>query len=81
MSNFALIGPNMSGKSTYLRQVVLLTVMAQLGSFLPAQAAVVRYLTSWLMLKLLIRLVENRAILASVAGKIRSQGANEGAKN
>ena len=32
-----LTGPNMGGKSTYLRQAALLTIMAQLGSFLPAK--------------------------------------------
>lgn len=36
-----ITGPNMAGKSTFLRQIALITILAQTGSFVPADHAVI----------------------------------------
>lgn len=51
---YVISGPNMSGKSTYLKQIVLLHIMAQIGCFVPAKKAMFR-ITDLIFCKIAIR--------------------------
>ncbi|KAK4047164.1 MutS protein msh4 [Microbotryomycetes sp. JL201] len=62
-SNFQIItGANMSGKTTYLKQIALLQIMAQIGSFVPAEYASFRLVDT-----LLTRLGNDDSIEASLS--------------
>jgi DNA mismatch repair protein MutS len=76
-----LTGPNMSGKSVFMRQTALLVILAQMGSFIPARAArigrVDRVLTrvgaqdnvARGQSTFLVEMVETASILANVTGR------------
>ncbi|KAJ1743733.1 MutS protein msh4 [Coemansia sp. RSA 1086] len=59
-------GPNMGGKSTYLRQIIYMTIMAQIGSLVPAQSATLKVFD-----KLFVRMNNNDDMPAGESTFIR----------
>jgi len=55
-----ITGPNSSGKSVYLKQVALITYMAHIGCFVPAEAALIG-----LVDRIYTRVINNETILAN----------------
>ena len=76
-----LTGPNMSGKSVFMRQAALLVILAQMGSFIPARAARIGLVDRVLtrvgaqdnvargQSTFLVEMVETASILANVTGR------------
>ena len=42
-----ITGPNMAGKSTFLRQVGLIAILSQIGSYVPAEIAEIPIIEAW----------------------------------